>query len=145
MHLDIYTVSTKYLHSTYTISTYHIYTLSTISTQDSQEQELEEGVHDAASSVCDGSVTGGDVVTRDSRDMSRSVTATPTSRYYLVTQTTCCSGARVLLTAECGGRCPCATTRPSPCPPPPGWHQWPRGWGNSFHLRRQSEDDEERS
>ena len=71
--LTIYTASAHYLHSIYTLST-----------QDSQEPEQEEGGVDAASSVCDGSVTGGDVVTRDSRDMSRSVTATPTNRYYFV-------------------------------------------------------------
>ena len=73
----------RYLQYLQIISTHYLqYLLSicTISTQDSQDPEQEEGVHEAASSVCDGSVTGGDVVTRDSRDMSRSVTATPTSR-----------------------------------------------------------------
>ena len=80
MYLDaISTISTQYLYSIYTLST-HIYALST---QDCQEPEQEEGGVDAASSVCDGSVTG-DVVTRDSRDMARSVTATPTNRQYFV-------------------------------------------------------------
>ena len=60
-----------------------IYSIYALSTQDSQEPEQEEGGVDAASSVCDGSVTG-DVVTRDSRDMARSVTATPTNRQYFV-------------------------------------------------------------
>ena len=66
----------RYLQYLHIISTHYLQ----ISTQDCQDPEQEEGVHDAASSVCEGSVTGGDVVTRDSRDMSRSVTATPTSR-----------------------------------------------------------------
>ena len=73
----------RYLQYLHIISTHYLqYLLSicTISTQDCQDPEQEEGVHDAASSVCEGSVTGGDVVTRDSRDMSRSVTATPTTR-----------------------------------------------------------------
>ena len=84
MYLDaISTISTHYLHSIYTLSTHYLYSIYTLSTQDSQEPEQEEGGVDAASSVCDGSVTG-DVVTRDSRDMSRSVTATPTNRQYFV-------------------------------------------------------------
>ena len=73
-----------YLDAISTISTQYLYSIYTLSTQDCQEPEQEEGGVDAASSVCDGSVTCGDVVTRDSRDMTRSVTATPTNRQYFV-------------------------------------------------------------